>query len=175
MDPGIAPRRKRMDAGVYSDTVYIRCAASGHRVSSACVPFSELRPRTHGVRFSPNVGSEPKDRPPAVHEQTGLLLSIILAFHTCKVFAVFLAPDSTTRHYWTWAWQLTPVWIGVSNLLLSRLASPLLPKSALVVLGLISTVVWVYTLSSTPFYLSTIFIPAAEVKTEFVAHVRKVL
>lgn len=95
---------------------------------------------------------------------------------------MFLAPDLATRHYWTWAWQLTPVWIGVSNFLLSRLASPLLPKSGvltspksvLVVLGLISAGTWAYTLSSAPFSLSTIFIPVAGTQTEYVAHVRKV-
>lgn len=96
---------------------------------------------------------------------------------------MFLAPNLATRHYWTWAWQLAPVWIGISNFLLSRVASPLLPKSGvltspktvLAVLGLVSAGVWIYTLSFSPFSLSTIFIPLAEAQSEYVPHVRKAL
>ncbi|KAI4859733.1 hypothetical protein F4820DRAFT_462258 [Hypoxylon rubiginosum] len=117
------------------------------------------------------------------HQESGLLLLIVLAFHTCEVFAMFLAPNLATRHYWTWAWQLAPVWIGISNFLLSRVASPLLPKSGvltspktvLAVLGLVSAGVWIYTLSFSPFSLSTIFIPLAEAQSEYVPHVRKAL
>ena len=35
------------------------------------------------------------------------------ALHTAGVFAMFLAPSYEARHWGTWAWLLTPVWIGV--------------------------------------------------------------
>ncbi|KAI1084372.1 hypothetical protein F5B20DRAFT_576512 [Whalleya microplaca] len=114
---------------------------------------------------------------------SGLLLPIIFLFHTTQVFAMFLAPEFTTRHFWTWAWQLAPLWIGVSNFLLAAVIRPLLPKRTtltsprllLAVLGLVSAGVWVNALLFSPHSISTIFIPVAEVQTEFVAHVRKAL
>ncbi|KAI0172691.1 hypothetical protein GGR52DRAFT_417807 [Hypoxylon sp. FL1284] len=117
------------------------------------------------------------------HRETGLLLPIVLAFHTCEIFLMFFAPDFNDRHYWTWAWQLSPVWIGVSNFLLVRLAGPLLPKSGaltspkflMVVLGLVSAGVWGYTLLYSPLPLSTVFVPDPEPQTEFVTHIRKAL
>ncbi|EMR70598.1 putative fad binding domain protein [Eutypa lata UCREL1] len=51
---------------------------------------------------------------------SGLLLPIVFLFHTAEVFAMFLAPEYTTRHFWTWAWQLSPFWIGITHLVLSK-------------------------------------------------------
>ncbi|KAI2464798.1 hypothetical protein F4781DRAFT_411617 [Annulohypoxylon bovei var. microspora] len=117
------------------------------------------------------------------HEHVGVLLLVTLLFHTSQVFGMFLSPELTTRHFWTWAWQLAPFWIGVGNVLLTAISKPLLPKSnsltssklLLSVLGLISAGVWGYTLIYSPYSLSTIFIPVVESQTEFVAHCRKAL
>ncbi|OTA95932.1 hypothetical protein M434DRAFT_9400 [Hypoxylon sp. CO27-5] len=116
-------------------------------------------------------------------ENSQLLLLVVLLFHTFEVFAIFLSPEFTTRHFWTWAWQLSPLWIGVGNVVLSTIAKPLLPKThtlaspklLLAVLGSISAGVWVCTLLYSPYPLSTLFIPLAEPQSEFVAHCRTAL
>jgi hypothetical protein len=111
------------------------------------------------------------------------LLPLILILHTAEVFAMFLAPDLSTRHFWTWAWQLTPFWLSISNMFFSQ-ASRILrlknavsvsPKTMLSVLGSISAGVWIYTLLASPHSISTIFIPEADVQSEFVQHTRKAL
>ncbi|OTB15229.1 hypothetical protein K445DRAFT_376181 [Daldinia sp. EC12] len=112
---------------------------------------------------------------------SGLVLLLIFLFHTSEVFAMCLAPELTTRHYWTWAWQMSPLYIGLANTLLSGLTKPLLsklgiasPKSILIVAGIISAGVWGYTLLFSPYSLSTIFIPSSEVPSEFIPFVQKV-
>ncbi|KAI1211969.1 uncharacterized protein F4807DRAFT_383483 [Annulohypoxylon truncatum] len=116
-------------------------------------------------------------------EHVGLLLPLVLVFHTYQVFGIFFSPELSTRHFWTWAWQLAPFWIGVGNVLLAAMSKPLLPKSSsltsakflLLVLGLISAGVWGYMLLYSPYPLSTVFLPMLESQTEFVAHCRKAL
>lgn len=96
---------------------------------------------------------------------------------------MFLAPDLSTRHYWTWAWQLTPFWIAIFNILFTqagRLLRPentisVSPKTMLSILGSISAGVWVYTLIASPHSISTIFIPEADAQSEFIQHTRKAL
>ncbi|KAI2638023.1 hypothetical protein GGS26DRAFT_546167 [Hypomontagnella submonticulosa] len=112
----------------------------------------------------------------------GALLPVIFLFHTAEVFAMCLAPELATRHYWTWAWQLTPLWIGIGNILLTRLTKSLLPKSTiftspkllLVVMGTMSAGAWIYTLIYSPYPLSTIFIPVLDEQVEFIPFVRRV-
>ncbi|KAI1144246.1 hypothetical protein F5Y05DRAFT_22319 [Hypoxylon sp. FL0543] len=124
-----------------------------------------------------------KDR--AIHaEDIGLLFPIVLLLHTAEVFAMFLAPEPSTRHFWTWAWQLTPLWIGMAHYLVSAIMKALLPKPVILnlpkypfflLLGFISAGVWLYVLAFSPYSLRTIFIPAPEAQSEFIAHVRKAL
>ncbi|KAL7621623.1 hypothetical protein AAE478_008949 [Parahypoxylon ruwenzoriense] len=135
---------------------------------------------TFGPTASDFARSPVRDRT-VVHDHSGLLLPIVVLFHTSEVFAMFLAPEPTTRHYWTWAWQLAPLWIGVSNVLFTRIARPVLsehtvpisPRPLLPVLGLISAGVWVYTLLFSPYSITAIFLPVPEVQSKFVPHVRK--
>ncbi|OTA93717.1 hypothetical protein M434DRAFT_395394 [Hypoxylon sp. CO27-5] len=117
-------------------------------------------------------------------EDSGLLFLIILLLHTAEVFAMFLSPEPVTRHFWTWAWQLTPLWIGITNYLLSTTIKVFLPKSTIanlpryglfILLGFISTSIWIYTLIFSPYSLSTMFIPDPETQSEFIAHARKAL
>ncbi|KAI1460769.1 hypothetical protein F4805DRAFT_342248 [Annulohypoxylon moriforme] len=111
------------------------------------------------------------------------LILLILLFHTSEIFAMFLAPDFATRHYWTWAWQLSPLWIGIANAVfdqvsrllgLRRLMSISLAP-LLIVLGFISGSVWLYTLMFSPHTLSTLFIIDAEEQFEFITHTRRAL
>lgn len=111
------------------------------------------------------------------------LLPLILILHTLEVFAMFLAPDLPTRHYWTWAWQLSPFWIAISNTLLTQTGRLLRlkntisvsPRTMLWVLGSISASVWIYTVAASPHSISTIFIPEAGPQSEFIRHTRKAL
>ncbi|KAF2677800.1 hypothetical protein K458DRAFT_377811 [Lentithecium fluviatile CBS 122367] len=116
-------------------------------------------------------------------EHTAPLLPIILLLHTSEVFAAFLASEPTTRHYWTWAWQMTPLWVGIANFTITKtigkssfsdtaLGSP---KVLLGVMSLISSGVWLYTLVNCEYPLSTVFLPDASVQTDFVLHMRRAL
>ncbi len=97
---------------------------------------------------------------------------------------MFLAPEYTTRHYWTWAWQLSPLWVGLANVVAGTALGLLnskgslsvaSPRMLLVTLGLISASVWVYTLLYCPYSLSTVFIPPLEPQAEFLLHTRTAL
>ncbi|KAK3365979.1 hypothetical protein B0T24DRAFT_683033 [Lasiosphaeria ovina] len=57
-----------------------------------------------------------------------LLLPLILALHNAEVLAAYVAPDLATRHYWTWAWQLSPTWIGLANSVGAHTVVPLLRR-----------------------------------------------
>ncbi|KAI1447426.1 hypothetical protein F5Y02DRAFT_24191 [Annulohypoxylon stygium] len=134
-------------------------------------------------------GPTPSDLARSAHSQSvwnkgsmHLVLAILL-LHTSEIFAMFLAPDYATRHYWTWAWQLSPLWIGVANVLfdqvlrllrLRRLTSISLAP-LLIILGSISGGVWLYTLVFSPHSLTTLFIPDVEEQFEFITHTRKAL
>lgn len=111
------------------------------------------------------------------------LLLTILLLHTSEVFAMFLAPDFDTRHYWTWAWQLSPLWIGIVNsvldqalslLRLKRTLSTSSPATLLIALGLVSSGVWLYALVFSHYTLAETFIPDVE-QFEYVAHSRRAL
>lgn len=119
-------------------------------------------------------------------EGISLLLPIILLFHTSEVFAAFWSSTPESRHYWTWAWQMAPLWIGIINWVAARLYTNVFsekgqslatrsPQIALVILGVLSAGVWGYIilLSSTP--LSTIFWPKWSAQSEFVLHTRQAL
>lgn len=116
-------------------------------------------------------------------KHTALLLPMILLLHTAEVFAAYLAPEPTTRHYWTWAWQMSPLWIGVANFVASRLigtsyirSSPV--SSAKFLLGipsLISGGIWVYTLLNSEHAITTVFLPDPSAQPDFALHMRRAL
>lgn len=114
-------------------------------------------------------------------EQLAYLLPLFLTLHTFEVVRALTAPDLETRQYWAWAWQMTPLWIGVANFLLSNLTTSVTlkksvlasPNSLLVSMCAISSSVWLYTLSSSPYPLSDIFIPDSADQADFLGHTRK--
>lgn len=97
------------------------------------------------------------------------------------VFGMFLAPTFSSRHYWTWAWQLVPLWIGLGNIVASQaihllgVKRLLSPKPMLFALGLISFGVWGYTLLYSPHPMSTLFFPEDGPQPGLVLHTRKAL
>lgn len=104
----------------------------------------------------------------------------MLVFHSAQVFAMFASPDLTTRHFWTWAWQMAPLWIGISNCLLGQVAKLLSwkdtrtgsPFVVLSVLIVISGGTWLYMLAYSPYSLASTFIPPIAPETDFISHAR---
>ncbi|KAK8091625.1 hypothetical protein PG997_001986 [Apiospora hydei] len=109
------------------------------------------------------------------------VVPLIILFHTSVVFAMFLAPDLSARHYWTWAWQLSPLWIGLGNAAAHQALALLgwkgssSAKQMLGVMGLISAGVWAYTLLFSPHSLWALFVPQAGPQAGLVLHMRKAL
>lgn len=116
-------------------------------------------------------------------EHSAALLPLILILHTSEVFAAYLAIDPMTRHYWTWAWQMTPLWLGIANFGVSKLISRsslgtsriASPNVLLVVMSLISSSVWIYTVVNCDYPLSTVFLPNISAQSTFAPHMRRAL
>ncbi|PSN73611.1 hypothetical protein BS50DRAFT_569121 [Corynespora cassiicola Philippines] len=115
-------------------------------------------------------------------EGATLLLPLILCLHTAEVFAMFCASNVATRHYWTWAWQMSPVWIGIANALAAKLVPKkfigggiLSPVNVVGVLGCISAGVWWYSLGWSPYSLAEMFVPNLESKDDMAGHMRMAL
>ena len=113
------------------------------------------------------------------------LLPLLLLFHNSHVFGMYLASDLSTRQLWTWLWQFSPAWIGICFFAAPRIFDLNSPsksnsylsssKFVLLVLSLISAVVWITLLVSSPYSLSTLFIPEAGAQVDFVEHSRRAL
>lgn len=109
----------------------------------------------------------------------------LLLFHNSHVFGMYLASDFSTRQLWTWLWQFSPAWIGICFFAAPRIfdldfrskRNSYLSSSTfvLVVLSLISAAVWITLLVSSPYSLSTLFIPEAGAQVGFVEHSRRAL
>ncbi|ROV87398.1 hypothetical protein VSDG_09693 [Cytospora chrysosperma] len=117
-------------------------------------------------------------------EQALYLLPLFLTLHTFELMRAFTAPEPETRQYWIWAWQMSPLWIGIANTVLSSLTASVTglknsvltsPRSLLAVMCAVSSSVWVYTLVSSPYPLSDVFIPDSAVYSDFLGHTRKAL
>jgi hypothetical protein len=117
------------------------------------------------------------------HSNIWTILPVVLLLHTAEVFLMFLATDLSTRHYWTWAWQASPLWIGIAVAVGSSITKDQIASkrsfaglgSLLVILGGISTGVWLFTLTTSPFPIATVFLPSVEVQSDYVLHTRKAL
>lgn len=136
------------------------------------------------ITFGPSaseLAATPRQRRTVWHERYALLVPIVFVIHTCMVLAMFFAPGFSTRHYWTWAWQLAPLWVGLVNIVVGQIIGILgvkgLPSSRpmLFALGLLSLGVWGYTLAFAPHSLSTLFIPEATPQSGLILHTRKAL
>lgn len=102
---------------------------------------------------------------------------------------MYLSPDLSTRHLWTYLWQISPAYIGIGAVVVPGVTRMLglqraansngaLPSSAYslpLVLGLISAAVWTGVLLLSPYPLATLFIPAAARQSGFVEHTRRAL
>lgn len=111
------------------------------------------------------------------------LLPIILLLHTAEVFAAFCSETPEARHYWTWAWQMAHLEIGVLNLIVAVVFSIFTsakttrtggasPAVLLAVLGSVSTGVWLHTILPAPYSISDIFVPDQGGHSDFISHTR---
>lgn len=138
-----------------------------------CITFG---PSASDLRRSPS-------KRKLIPEESAALLPLLLVLHTFEVFKAYLALEPTTRHYWTWAWQMTPVWVGIVNFVLAetlgrtslRATKHGPPKVLLGTMCLVSSGVWLYTLTHCGYSLSTIFLPEKAAQHDFVGHMRRAL
>jgi uncharacterized membrane protein YgdD (TMEM256/DUF423 family) len=112
----------------------------------------------------------------------GLLLPLMLVLHNLEVFAAYLSPDLVARHYWIFAWQMSPLWIGIANFVGTLLAGNLFarfplaqPRLLLTVLCTISAAVWIATLVLAPYSPAELFLPSWETQEDLTLHSRRAL
>lgn len=119
------------------------------------------------------------------------IVPVVLLFHTSAVFAMFTARDFDDRHYWTWAWQLSPLWIGLGHAAARRaLAHLQLADWSPSVVGrrgwldvfgwldfmnVVSFGVWAVTVFVGPHSLASLFLPAPGPQVGLASHMRKAL
>ncbi|CAI6091808.1 unnamed protein product [Clonostachys chloroleuca] len=117
------------------------------------------------------------------HQSNLLLIPIVLVLHTSEIFGMFFAQSYDARHYWTWAWQLSPLWIGLANIILGQAIRlfrvPFSPSAAsklmLGILAVVSASVWIYTVAFSPHSIPTLFFPETGPQDGLILHSRKAL
>ncbi|KAI9152246.1 Serine/threonine-protein kinase SRPK [Paramyrothecium foliicola] len=109
-------------------------------------------------------------------------LPLFFVFWSAVIFGMYVSRDFEDRHYWTWAWQMTPLWLSLANLVTANLlprslTSNVLASPTVILAGasMVSAVGWVYMLLFSPFTLAKIFLPDAVVEPDFIGHTRLVL
>lgn len=136
------------------------------------------------ITFGPTaseLAKTPRQSRTVWHQRHALLVPLVLVLHTAVVLGMFLGSTLDSRHYWTWFWQLSPLWIGLGNILAGQgiclLGIKRLPstRSMLFGLGLISLGVWGYTILYSPYSIATLFFPEAGPQDGLVLHTRKAL
>ncbi|GAB1317131.1 hypothetical protein MFIFM68171_07341 [Madurella fahalii] len=110
------------------------------------------------------------------------LLPLVLGLHNFEVFAAYLSPDPITRHYWVWAWQMSPLWIGIASFAGSYVVGPryyvtMLARPSVLIKAVcaVSAVVWVSVLLFSPHSPFEIFLPTWEAQDDLVLHTRRAL
>ncbi|KAF4549084.1 FAD-dependent monooxygenase-like protein 1 [Elsinoe fawcettii] len=106
---------------------------------------------------------------------TTVLPAVLLGF-IIPSFLQYFHPSLAQRHWWNWLWQVYPITVGLLQYIFSktltkdtmrhdRIHAPLRDLRAITFtigsLALISAATWVYTVSTSPFPLKDIFIPAS--------------
>ncbi|KAF4628950.1 hypothetical protein G7Y89_g9199 [Cudoniella acicularis] len=100
--------------------------------------------------------------------------TVLLLSHI-PIFGMYLSPSLETRHLWTWAWQMFPVWIGILGSLLTflfpfsqqqhrrsqsqRQANIKIIRTTILAFSFISATVWLYTALRSPYTMLEIFFP----------------
>lgn len=118
-----------------------------------------------------------------------MLLPIVLGLHIGMVMMAYFNPDQDARHWWIWAWQPVPLWIGILNFVFSVTVLRLpgfrdlkdhwlfSAETLSVVVGAVSSVSWVSVRLTAPYSIKEIFIPATPLaqQTGFVPLCRELL
>ncbi|KAK4222488.1 hypothetical protein QBC38DRAFT_489747 [Podospora fimiseda] len=105
-------------------------------------------------------------------EYVPALLFLVLGLHLGIVGLAYFSPDHSARHWWVWAWQPVPLWIGLANVVLVNTVLKLpglwglkdqwiFSASTLsVIVGTISLGSWALVWLKSPFSFRETFIPA---------------
>ena len=97
----------------------------------------------------------------------GTILTLVFLTTHLPTTLMYISPQAQTRHYWTWVWQMYPVWFYVIHLILSNLSSQherlaLRTARLSIPLSLVaasSAIVWLHLLSSCPFPIHSVLFP----------------
>lgn len=122
---------------------------------------------------------------------TRSILPVMIAGYYIPHFLSHLHPSLAARHDWTWIWQMFPVWVMLGQRLLAYTVLPNTvqrdrihdPKRDVPVIRLtigsciaLSALVWLYTLTMSPYTPMAMFIPESSVaEREWTAIARNVL
>lgn len=93
------------------------------------------------------------------------LPAVVLGYFTSQIPS-FFHPDLTARHWWSWVWQLYPVWtallfIPFASILKTPATSDSLPvtRRTIGILAVVSTCTYWYVLSTSGLSLSQLLLP----------------
>lgn len=136
----------------------------------------------------------PENRTTNTAYTRGILFSVALFFYLPHLGS-FLHPSLTARHAFNWAWQLFPFFVSLAQMIimylpLSSSSGTSEPKAGgsvhinnatdlriirttIFPLALLSVSIWIYTLITSPFPLSTLFIPTSQVTNTFLPVMRR--
>lgn len=115
----------------------------------------------------------------------GILFTLGIFFYI-PLFGTYAHPSLTARHWWNWAWQLFPVYISITQSLIALLPSSSSTNKAnantsdlpiirytIGTFAIISASVWIYVITTSPFPLTTLFVPYSPTSDTFLPVMRR--
>lgn len=112
----------------------------------------------------------------------------LTVFCYLPIFLMFLAPLTSTRHFWTWVWQMFPLWVSVAQWVRTRTSKveassnqkegknsnneDHIIRATISAFAAVSAGVWIYMLLNSPYSLNTIFLPQRNPENTFVSITR---
>ncbi len=114
----------------------------------------------------------------------GILFTLGIFFYI-PLFGTYTHPSLTARHWWNWVWQLFPVYVSITQSLVSFFPSssttnanantsdlPII-RYTLGTFAVISASVWIYVITTSPFSLKTLFVPYSPESDTFLPVMRR--
>lgn len=111
-------------------------------------------------------------------------------FSYIPIFLMYLGPSPAIRHFWTWAWQMFPLWVSLTQALLKRVPTSrknnsgnsislqghlATVRATVGIFAMVSGAVWVYLLLCSPYSITTIFFPFPVAEHTFLPILRRYL
>lgn len=117
---------------------------------------------------------------------TSSTFPVMFLFSLTPIYLMYQSPKLETRQYWSFAWQMFPVWVEIGQQVILKIMPDTMkynriyaPKADVTPVRLtvwtftvISAAAWIYTLVTSPFSMADIFVPTLHPKDEFIALTR---